>query len=576
MVIRALQRGVARPRGWAIWGLSAGLRSYVISVIAVAAGVTGFTVWRAVWRPDNLLLFAILAVFGAAAMELTRRITEPAGFIKDVHGIWHIPIALLLPPVYCLAAPIITYTLLQLRTHRTIAHRQVFSAATSALSLGAASLTFQALRAHASMPPLWLAAAAGTAVVWSAANTGLIMSAVWLSDRTFNVRALVLSREPLLNDGCEIATGVLIAGAIARPGAILLIPALPLVITLQRSFRHAQLRSEARLDADTGLLTSAAWRAEAAVHLAHARRTGDPVAVALTDVDHSRAITVAHGWQAGDAVLAMAASTLRAGLRESDVIGRMSGQMCAIFLPSTTAAEALQVAERLRRSLAAQTVPTPEGTPPVHVTISMGIAAAAQPGTQDLADLLLAADSALSQAKESGRDRVCLSSPGPADQQPDRDAAGPVRGLEDIADMRRELGEQLSNWRKRASMTQQELAKITGFSRSTVANAETGQGGAAAFWAAADRAVRAAGSLAAGWTRIEAANAAARRRRDRRAWVARAETAGPSVAAGIPENGAMAIQDSACPNCGEPLTVTTQVIATVIPQSAADPAGPLP
>jgi diguanylate cyclase (GGDEF)-like protein len=569
-----------RPAGWAIWRLSPGLRWYVCGVIAAAAAVTGFAVWKAAWRPSNLLLFAGLAVFGAVAMELTRRVTEPAGLIKDVHGIWQLPMALLLPPAYCLIAPVITFTLLQLRTRRTIAHRQVFSAAANGLSLGAASAAFHVMGVAPARPPLWLLAAAATAVVWSAANKTLIMTAVWLSDRTVSVRDQLFSREPLLNDTCEIATGVLLAGAFAGIGLLLLVPALPLVIVLQRSFRLAQLRSAARLDTGTGLLTSAAWRAETAVHLAHASRTGAPVAVALADVDHSRAITAAHGWEAGDVVLAMVASTLRAGLRASDVIGRMSGEEFAIFLPSTTAIEALQVADRLRRSLAAQIIPAPPGAPPVHVTISIGIATAAMPGTQDLADLLLAADSALSQAKQSGRDRVCLS-PDPADQPPsrdtDQDTTGPASGREEIVAARRELGEQLKAWRKRAdNMTQQELARITGYGRSTVANAETGQGGAAAFWAAADRAVHAKGSLAAGWTRIEAASAVARRQRERRAWVARAETAGPSVAAGIPENGALAIQDSACPNCGEPLTVTTQVIATVVPRAAAEPTGPLP
>ncbi|HEY1918994.1 MAG TPA: diguanylate cyclase [Streptosporangiaceae bacterium] len=549
-------------------------------MIVAAATVTGLAVWKAVWRPSDVLLFAALAAFGAAAMELTRRNTEPAGLIKDVYGIWQIPMALLLPPVYCLAAPVVTYTLLQLRTHRTIAHRQVFSAATSALSLGVASLTFHAVHAHASMPLLWLVAAAGTAVEWSVATTVLITVAVWLSDRTLSVRDRLLSREALLNDGCEIATGVLIAGALAGVGMVLLLPALPLVIILQRSFRHTQLQSAVRLDADTGLLTPAAWRAESAVHLAHARRTGDPIAVALADLDHCQAITAAHGWQAGDAVLGMVAHTLRAGLRASDLIGRIGGEEFAILLPATTAAEALEVGDRLRRSLAAQTTPAPPDGPPVHVTISIGIAATADPSSRDLTDLLAAADAALSQAKDSGRDRVCLS-PDPAAQEPDpeadQDGAAAVSGPDEIAAARRELGTQLSAWRAKAKLTQQELGRRVGYSRSTVANAETGQSKSAAFWTAMDRAVGAGGSLTAASARIEASVTAARRQATRRAWVARAQTAGQDVVAGIPQDGDLAVQDSSCPRCGEPLTVTTRVIATVIPQAAAaESSNPIP
>jgi diguanylate cyclase (GGDEF)-like protein len=574
--------------GWAVWRLPPALRWYVTGVVAVAVAAAGAAGARTSWRAHDVVVFAALACFGALAIELTRDVTEPAGLIKTVHGIWQIPMALLLPPAYCLAAPVITFTLIQVRVHRTIVHRQVFSAAASGLSLAAASAIFHAVVIPASRLPLWLLAAVVTALVWLVVNKALVMTAGWLSDRTVSVRDRVFSREPLINDMCEIATGVLLAGALAlawtlagAAALLLLLPALPLVIILQRAFRHAQLQSAARLDADTGLLNAAAWRAEATVHLAQAQRTGAAVAVALADLDHCRAVNDTYGWQAGDAVLGAVAATLRAGLRPYDLIGRFGDDEFAVLLPGTTAAEALQVGDRLRRSLAAQTTPTGPDHQPLHVTMSMGIAATSDPGSRDLTDLLAAATRALWQAKTAGRDRVCLSADSAGADEPGfavrQEVEGPASSREDIVAARRELGARLATMRTEAGLTQAELARRAGYSRSAIANAESGQAMSASFWARVDRALGAAGELVAACNRIEASVAAARRQADRQAWMERDEAAGPGVAGAIPEAGGRAVQDSACPRCGLALMVTTQVIATVIPQiTEADPGSALP
>jgi diguanylate cyclase (GGDEF)-like protein len=544
-------------------------------VIAGAATATGVAVWRTIWRPSDVLLFAALATFGAAAIELSRRTTEPAGLIKDVHGIWQLPMALLLPPAYCVAAPVITFTLLQMRTRRTIVHRQVFSAAANGLSLGAAAVAFRAIGVPAAHPALWLLAAVATAVVWSAANKTLVMTAVWVSDRTVSVRDRLFSREPLFNDTCEITTGVLLAGALAGIGLFLLPLAFPLVFILQRSLRHAQLRSQARLDADTGLLNAAAWRAEAIVHLADAQRTGAPIAVALADLDHCHDLTAAHGWRAGDVVLGMVAATLKAGLRSSDLIGRFGGEEFAILLPSTTHADAVLVTDRLRRSLAAQTSPAGPDGQPVHVTISIGIAAIANVGDRDITDLLLAADTALTKAKTAGRDRVCLFSDGAEHQTDTRDeddAGMLVRGREEITAALCELGAELARLRDEAGLTQQQLAERTGYGRSTLAHAEGGRPMKVDFWTAMDRALNSGRTLARAHGRIEAAVTAERRQATRRAWIARAESAELGVAGGIQEDGAVAVQDGACPSCGEPIIFATHVITTTMPPtSRADP-----
>ena len=77
-------------------------------------------------------------------VELTHRAGEPAGLVKDVHAIWELPLALLLPPLYGLLVPIPRMALVQWRVRATLVHRRVFTAAAVGLSYGAASAVFHA------------------------------------------------------------------------------------------------------------------------------------------------------------------------------------------------------------------------------------------------------------------------------------------------------------------------------------------------------------------------------------------------------------------------------------------------
>ena len=85
-------------------------------------------------RPGDLLVFAVLLLCIATTVELTKRAGENAGVIKDVWGVWELPIAILLPPVFALVAPLIQITLAQYRIRRIPVHRRVFSAAAVGLS----------------------------------------------------------------------------------------------------------------------------------------------------------------------------------------------------------------------------------------------------------------------------------------------------------------------------------------------------------------------------------------------------------------------------------------------------------
>jgi diguanylate cyclase (GGDEF)-like protein len=411
------RRLLAGVRGWALWELPRWLAWFVITVMAVDAAAIGVAADSARLRAGQAGLFALLLGLSVATVELTRRAGEPAGVIKDVHGAWELTIAVFLPPVCALLAPIPRLAITQWRTRRTLAYRRMFTAAATGLSYGSASIAYHAMASRAvwlSPGPgtsrwlAWIAVVAVCGLVQQAINLTLVVTAVKGSDPGASVRELAFARESLFNDGAELVTTVVTA-VLTAVGALLAVLALPLMILLHRSHRHAQLVAAARVDAKTGLLNAVAWQREAMVELARASRTRTPAAVAMVDIDHFKAINDRHGHLTGDAVLAALAAAMRSLLRDYDLIGRFGGEEFSLLLPHTTAAEATQAAQRLRSRIARLTIPavTPDSEP-VRVTVSIGVATV-QSSRRDLDELLAAADAALYRAKAAGRNQVVVS-----------------------------------------------------------------------------------------------------------------------------------------------------------------------
>ncbi len=138
--------------------------------------------------------------------------------------------------------------------------------------------------------------------------------------------------------------------------------------------------------------------------------------MAIADIDHFKNVNDTFGHLTGDAVLAAIAGALSALLREGDLTGRFGGEEFAILLPGTDAAEAHRITERVREKISRIATPVsdgPGGDDPLRVTISIGVAALGS-SRLDLEELLAAADHALYQAKETGRNRVCLQAASPA------------------------------------------------------------------------------------------------------------------------------------------------------------------
>jgi diguanylate cyclase (GGDEF)-like protein len=183
-----------------------------------------------------------------------------------------------------------------------------------------------------------------------------------------------------------------------------------------------ELRALAVRDELTGLANRRLFDTLLRREWERAARAGQPLSLILIDVDHFKRYNDRYGHPRGDECLRRVASALAAmARRPGDCVARYGGEEFAVLLPHTGAGGAAAVAEQARqgvRSLALEHGGSPVGP---HVTISLGVASAV-PGRHAAAGALVAAaDLALYEAKERGRDQARTYLPtldGPPDAPP--------------------------------------------------------------------------------------------------------------------------------------------------------------
>ena len=159
----------------------------------------------------------------------------------------------------------------------------------------------------------------------------------------------------------------------------------------------------ARTDGLTGLYNRRHFDEQLARIVADSLAHGSPASLVVADVDHFKRVNDTYGHEAGDAVLKAVARVFLDCLRAEDVCARYGGEEIAILLPETSVVRAQEVAERVRRAIAAK--PVQHGDRTIRVTASFGVAG--YPESTALRDALFpAADKALYEAKGAGRDQV--------------------------------------------------------------------------------------------------------------------------------------------------------------------------
>lgn len=169
-----------------------------------------------------------------------------------------------------------------------------------------------------------------------------------------------------------------------------------------------ELRRQSVTDGLTGLFNRRYLDQSLDAEHARARRYHLNLSVLMLDVDHFKRFNDEHGHEMGDQVLKVIAATLKGALRNHDVACRYGGEEFFAILPSTPQSGAYAVAERLRKDVEDVVI---EG---LKVTVSIGVATFPNVGLDSPEALAQAADGALYQAKNSGRNRVRVAEPLPA------------------------------------------------------------------------------------------------------------------------------------------------------------------
>jgi len=163
----------------------------------------------------------------------------------------------------------------------------------------------------------------------------------------------------------------------------------------------AMHKTAASTDPLTGMFNRRGFAEASARVIEREAKAGRPVSVMIFDIDHFKGINDRFGHPAGDEILKLFSTVVVSNLRLSDLSGRVGGEEFAALLPCSLE-EGVLVAERVREAFEASDIVCEEGK--VDTTVSIGVAGG--PAGTELEVLLASADTALYQAKRSGRNRV--------------------------------------------------------------------------------------------------------------------------------------------------------------------------
>ncbi|HXM40659.1 MAG TPA: diguanylate cyclase [Bryobacteraceae bacterium] len=178
------------------------------------------------------------------------------------------------------------------------------------------------------------------------------------------------------------------------------------VLALQEELVEAReaLREQATRDGLTGLWNRTAIFDILQNELARSSRSAEPLIALMADLDGFKPVNDHFGHMAGDAVLRQVSARMRASVRRYDAVGRYGGEEFLIVLPGCELAGGVAMAERIRDAIASECFRS--GETEIHLTCSLGAAAAMPPAIPQADDLVRAADAALYRAKRQGRNRV--------------------------------------------------------------------------------------------------------------------------------------------------------------------------
>lgn len=366
--------------------------------------------------------FATLAVCATVHLQLSRRQEERRRSRKitvqiDLVGIWSFAGVVVLPIHLALLAIVLSRTQRWFVARRPL-YRFTFSTSSVLLAAVAAHATIASFGADdwsrldvgASFAAFGILLLGG--FVYFVSQAVVIGAGIMLLSTTPTLRSVLGTREDNELEVVTIALGTVAAILLVNvPAALAIMVAVGVIANRIAEVR--QLQEDVRTDPKTGLLNMRGWREVAEREMSRASRDELPCALLMVDLDHFKNINDTWGHPAGDDVLEYVAHALRSATRPSDVIGRFGGEEFVLLLPDADSAEAAAAGERIRRTISELHVPTTDkrGGPVAISERTTSIGVAVYPEHADTLDpLLQAADAAVYEAKEGGRNQVRMAS----------------------------------------------------------------------------------------------------------------------------------------------------------------------
>ena len=353
--------------------------------------------------------FVILGLIAAVAQLFVVRTPRNQSYHTTI--VFLIPAAMLLPPELVAFMGLIQHIPEWLK-NRSAWYIQIFNICNWTLSILAAYAAFHAVLGLNPGSDVQYAIAGIAAAASMVFVNHVLMAPMLHLARGHSIRESGLFSFPSLSTDLVLAMlGVAMAFFwIINPW---LIPfAVAPLLLIHRSLSVPQLQEEARVDPKTGLFNARHFAVALNEELVRAERFDRPLSLVMADLDLLRDINNTYGHLAGDAVLQGIAEVFRAQLRHYDVPARFGGEEFAILLPETAPEQAFEIAERIRRTVAASAFDVETSSEPIRATISIGVAGFPRDGV-DSNELIHQADLAVYRAKLQGRNRVLDASSEP-------------------------------------------------------------------------------------------------------------------------------------------------------------------
>jgi diguanylate cyclase (GGDEF)-like protein/putative nucleotidyltransferase with HDIG domain len=403
-------------------GLPGRASAYFWLVVAAAtAATTPYLIKIPSVTTHAWITFAVLGVAVAVAQIFV--VVTPANQAYQTTGVFLVAAALLLPPELVAMMAAVQHVPDWLK-RRLPFHIQMFNIANHTLAvMGGWFVAETIMHSHIFGLGRGTTAFAGmtACVVYVALNHALLAPMLRFARGHSLRESGLFSYENLSTDLVLGSLGVGVAALWHYDVWLLPFAVAPLLL-IHRSLSVPALEAEARVDPKTGLFNARHFAAALREELGRATRFERPMALIMADLDLLRDINNTYGHLAGDAVLAGVAKVFREQLREYDVPARFGGEEFTILLPETRAAEAAEIAERIRRAVASTVFEVSTSSEPIRVTVSLGVATYPR-DADDANELVHQADLAVYRAKLQGRNRVVDASNEPLLAQPERRTA---------------------------------------------------------------------------------------------------------------------------------------------------------